>query len=197
MNESYWRLWIHEYTCNRLFSSADVLGVNSKLPSNFTDCNQVMGLPPLYGFLSPVDAGSMVFTNPKSPWPCMYPLGASVPIELVHKRISNLNSLHTLQLEASSNICLTFKSLSVGLKWFILSSRLTCVSQTRFACLMFQMYLHPSPSSTTPFYTICALCSLGPLHIWLQAGVMPFLLIWSHLVICSVFLRSDWKLFLF
>lgn len=141
----------------------------------------------------------LVFANPKSPWPCTHPLGASVPVGLVHKRISNLNSLHTLQLEASSNICLPFQILSAGLKAtrsfkppsYLCKPNQVCVPHVADGTRT------PPPSPTTPFYTICAPCSLGPLHIWLQAGVMPFLLIWSHLVICSVFLRSDWKLFLF
>lgn len=67
-----------------------------------------------------------------------------------------------------------------------------CVSRSRFICLMFWICLCPPPPPIV--YHLCPM-QLGPFHIWLQAGVMPFLLIWLHLVICSVFLRSDWKLF--
>lgn len=107
--------------------------------------------------------------------------------------------LATLQLQRH---LATFVSRLKSYQWlesdpFFFSAVIPVQAKPGLLASCFWCVCSPPPPSATLYDTICALCSLGPLHIWLQAGVMPFLLIWSHLVICAVFLRSDWKLFLF
>lgn len=110
-----------------------------------------------------------------------YPLGASVPTGLVHKRISNLNSLHTLQLAASSNVCPVFKILSVGLK-VIHSFKPSYLCKPNQVCLPHVSdVLTPLPLLHHPIlYHLCPVQSGTPSHLatsWRNA--LPFDLVSS------------------
>lgn len=114
-----------------------------------------------------------------------------VSFKLLHKRISEFKLVNTLLLGHLAPFVPHLKSYQLPSKLFILSNCLTWVSWSRFIHRMFWICCAPHLPTV---YHLCPV-HLGPFHIWLQAGAMPFLLIWLHLVICSVFLRSDWKLF--
>lgn len=84
-----------------------------------------------------------------------------------------------------------FESYQLHSKFFIFSNCLTCVSWSRFICLMFWICLCTPPPNCIPSVP----CAIGAFSHMAPSWCNALPLIWLHPVICSGFLRSHWKLF--